>query len=190
LSFLRIVIAVCDALDFAHARNILHLDVKSENVMVGDPWRKSISSTGAFPGWRDNRTASHETEPAAAAHGRRRLEPLPCTPSFASPEQAQGRADKVSCRHGRVWRGRPALRDRDRQSALRGTHGQRSLGRGELLPVRKQTGRARRSDSRRSGPRCSLWYPDYWCWDSCKPSTIETKRRGYPRCAPALKSEA
>jgi serine/threonine-protein kinase len=97
LSCLRIVIAVCDALDFAHARDILHLDVKSENVMVGEhgevhliDW--GISKMARQPD-RGLRAPAHPAE-----YRRHRTEPLPCTPSFASPEQAQGRADRISCR--------------------------------------------------------------------------------------------
>jgi len=97
LGCLRIVMAVCDALDFAHARNILHLDVKSENVMVGEHGEVHLIDWGISKVARQrDRITQDRAQPAA--HGRRRLEPLPCTPSFASPEQAQGRSDKVSCR--------------------------------------------------------------------------------------------
>ncbi|HJX63056.1 MAG TPA: serine/threonine-protein kinase [Polyangia bacterium] len=97
LSCLRIVIAVCDALDFAHARSILHLDVKSENVMVGDHGEVHLIDWGISKMARQPDRITRDRA-RQAARGRQRLEPLPCTPSFASPEQAQGRADKISCR--------------------------------------------------------------------------------------------
>ena len=34
--FLGVVLRVCDALSFAHSRNVIHCDLKPENVMVGD----------------------------------------------------------------------------------------------------------------------------------------------------------
>ncbi len=97
LSCLRIVIAVCDALDFAHARDILHLDVKSENVMVGDHGEVHLIDWGISKMARQPDRGPH-AHAHLAEYRRHRTEPLPCTPSFASPEQAEGRADKISCR--------------------------------------------------------------------------------------------
>jgi len=70
---LDVVIKVCDALAFAHARGVVHCDVKPENVMVGDFGQVYLMDWGV--------ARLEEVQDAAAIIG---------TTAYMSPEQARG----------------------------------------------------------------------------------------------------
>jgi len=72
--FLDIVIKVCDALAFAHARGVVHCDVKAENVMVGDFGQVYLMDWGVA-------RLLEIREDALAIIG---------TAAYMSPEQARG----------------------------------------------------------------------------------------------------
>ncbi len=102
LNFLDVIVKVCDALAFAHSRGIVHCDVKSANVMVGDfgqvylmdwgiarplhgPPRGSSPDLSVLDD--DETSPKKEGEPTTDATG----DSVLGTAAYMSPEQAQGK---------------------------------------------------------------------------------------------------
>ncbi len=101
-NFLDAIVKVCDALAFAHSRGIVHCDVKSANVMVGDfgqvylmDWGIArplhAATRGSSPDLaaasRQSSKAQPEGEPITDATG----DAVLGTAAYMSPEQAQGK---------------------------------------------------------------------------------------------------
>ncbi|MFK7992478.1 MAG: protein kinase [Sandaracinaceae bacterium] len=87
---LRVVIAVSHAIAFAHERGILHLDLKPENVMLGEfgevyvvDWGLAVGFGDAAPGW---------IQPASAISG------VAGTPGYMAPELVAADGDSVGPR--------------------------------------------------------------------------------------------
>jgi len=77
----RIITAVCDALSFAHARGVIHRDIKPGNIMLGRDGVPKIADFGlATQRGRRVSTAIEEQEQGS----------LLGSPSYMSPEQARG----------------------------------------------------------------------------------------------------
>lgn len=80
-NLLDVCVRVCDALAFAHSKGVLHLDVKPDNVMIGDYGQVYLMDWGVSRVTKENRG---EDEPASSHNT------VIGTPSFMSPEQALG----------------------------------------------------------------------------------------------------
>jgi serine/threonine-protein kinase len=77
---------VCDAVDFAHSRGVLHLDLKPSNVMIADFGQVYVADWGvARP------TVLHLLEGAEPVSDRRGL--IVGTPHYMAPEQLHGHHD-------------------------------------------------------------------------------------------------
>lgn len=74
---LRMFERICEAVAFAHARGVLHRDLKPHNVMVGEFGEALVMD------WGLARRSTDAPEPAGTVLG---------TPSFMAPEQARGEA--------------------------------------------------------------------------------------------------
>jgi len=75
----RLVIAVCDAVHYAHQQLVVHRDLKPSNIMVGVDGRPRLLDFGI----------SKLLDPEERAPGRTRSSPW-LTPAYASPEQVRG----------------------------------------------------------------------------------------------------
>jgi serine/threonine-protein kinase len=100
-NLLDVVIKVCDALAFAHARGVIHCDVKPANVMVGDFGEVYLMDWGiARLQGPARKESSPDLSPAVGADGQPEEEEDPPsghtgdailgTASYMSPEQAEG----------------------------------------------------------------------------------------------------
>ncbi|MCB9527822.1 MAG: serine/threonine protein kinase [Myxococcales bacterium] len=84
---LRILLAVCDAIDFAHRRGVLHRDIKLDNVMLGHFGEVYVLDWGLAVALTDDGTghlplASSITEPGG-------------TPGYMAPEMAMGHGHRL-----------------------------------------------------------------------------------------------
>ncbi len=95
LEVLDIVLKVCDALAFAHSRDVVHCDVKPSNIMVGEfgevylmDWGVALIRTeGINPD-----VEAHERESSGDSE---RSLVLAGTPTHMAPEQAQGHTQEI-----------------------------------------------------------------------------------------------
>ena len=76
---IELFLQVLDAVQFAHDKGVLHLDIKASNVMVSERGVVRLLDFGVA------RMFGPDSPPEAAAYG------LALTPQYASPEQALGR---------------------------------------------------------------------------------------------------
>jgi serine/threonine-protein kinase len=81
-NLLDVCVRVCDAVAFAHSKGVLHLDVKPDNVMIGDFGQVYLMDWGVARVARESRTNSDDPSPSHNT--------VIGTPSFMSPEQALG----------------------------------------------------------------------------------------------------
>ena len=75
---LNIFISICDAIDYAHTKGVLHLDIKPSNVMVGDFGEVHILDWGIATLLTDNNKYLNDNKVIGG------------TPGYMSPEQAMG----------------------------------------------------------------------------------------------------
>ncbi len=88
---LTIMLKVCDAIAFAHSRDVIHCDLKPGNVMVGSHGQVYVTDWGvAVRREAQSAESPHErpTKPYAQAT-------LSGTPAYMAPEQAWGRGEDI-----------------------------------------------------------------------------------------------
>jgi len=100
-NLLEIFVKICDALGFAHARGVLHCDIKSANVMVGEFGQVYLMDWGGAqlltprPGV-DTRNWVRDSLPPLPAEDTQGM--VFGTPSYMSPEQASAGRDPMDAR--------------------------------------------------------------------------------------------
>ncbi|MDX9721065.1 MAG: protein kinase [Myxococcota bacterium] len=111
LRLLPHVIDVGQALAYAHSRGVLHRDIKSANIMLGEFGETLLLDWGLAKAWREAETGRQSDEPLATSTqtAQDAADPVATadgatigTPAYMSPEAAMGQQDAIDERTD-VW---------------------------------------------------------------------------------------
>jgi serine/threonine protein kinase len=95
---LRLFVRVCEAVAFAHARDVIHRDLKPQNIMVGPFGEALVMDWGLAKLPRDASPAPPAAQLDAGTTSATAFGTVVGTLAFMPPEQARGELDRVDAR--------------------------------------------------------------------------------------------
>jgi serine/threonine protein kinase len=95
---LEVLLKVCDGVGFAHARGVLHCDLKPDNVMIGEYGEVLITDWGCALGHSAPAVSGHAAPRSALIPRIEDVRTLRGSPAYMAPEVARGEVRALSPR--------------------------------------------------------------------------------------------